>query len=134
MTGLVFSVWQTALLLKSPFHHSNVDLAIETERWLCRLVVTPRMYGIHHSIIPAETNSNWSSALTLWDWLHGTLRLNEPQDDITIGVPAYRDPAEVTLPHLLIMAFEEPRPSERLPGDGEPARVPPAIPQDFLLA
>ena len=44
-----------------------------------------------------ETDANWSSGLTLWDGLHGTLRSNVPQDEITIGVPAYRasgsDPA-----------------------------------------
>jgi sterol desaturase/sphingolipid hydroxylase (fatty acid hydroxylase superfamily) len=39
-----------------------------------RLIVTPRMHGIHHSTVREETDSNWSSGLTVWDWLHGTLR------------------------------------------------------------
>jgi sterol desaturase/sphingolipid hydroxylase (fatty acid hydroxylase superfamily) len=79
VSPLALSVWQTATLVEILFQHSNVDLPIEVERWLCRLVVTPRMHGIHHSIVPEETDSNWSSGLTLWDWLHGTLRLNVPQ-------------------------------------------------------
>ena len=94
------------------------------QRWLCRFIVTPRMHGIHHSIVPEETGSNWSSGLTVWDWLHGTLRLNVPQEEISIGVPAYRDPDEVTLPHLLAMPFEKQRPTWQLPGDGEPTRPP----------
>jgi hypothetical protein len=41
---------------------------------------TPRMHGIHHSLVPEELCSNWPSGLTLWDRLHGTLRLNVPQN------------------------------------------------------
>ncbi|MCA1555980.1 MAG: sterol desaturase family protein, partial [Acidobacteria bacterium] len=105
VTPPVLSVWQTLLLLSIIFHHSNVRLPIKTERWLNCLIVTPRMHGIHHSIMREETNSNWSSGLTVWDWLHGTLRLNVPQDAITIGVPAYRDPGEVGLAKILKMPF-----------------------------
>ena len=55
--------------------------------------------------------------MKLRDWLHGTLRLNVPHDAITIGVPAYREAEEVTLPKVLVMPFEEQRDSWRLPGD-----------------
>jgi sterol desaturase/sphingolipid hydroxylase (fatty acid hydroxylase superfamily) len=82
----------------------NVELLIEWERWLGRLVITPRMHGIHHSIVAEETGSNCSSGLTLWDWLHGTLRLNVPQQAITIGVPAYDDPQSEDLSHRLFDA------------------------------
>ncbi len=92
------SVWQTATLMEILFHHSNVALPVDLERCLSRLVVTPRMHGIHHSIVPEETASDWSSGLTVWDWLHGTLRLNVPQANITIGVAAFRKPQGVTRP------------------------------------
>src|SRR5438552_9658212 len=111
VSPLALSVWQTATLVEILFHHSNVELPVGVECWLCRLIVTPRMHGIHHSIVPEETSSNWSSGLALWDWLHGTLRLNVPQEAITIGVPAYRLPEEVTLPHVLTMPFGEQRDS-----------------------
>lgn len=93
------------------------------ERILSRLVVTPRMHGIHHSLVEDETNSNWSGGLTIWDWLHGTLRLDVPQGAITIGIPAYRDPAEVTLPDVRAMPFGKPRPTWEPPGDGKPRRA-----------
>ena len=130
VSPLALSVWQTATLVEILFHHSNVELPVEVERWLCRLIVTPRLHGIHHSIVPEETGSNWSSGLTVWDWLHGTLRLDVPQDAITIGVPAYRSPEEVTLPKVLAMPFEQQRDSWRLPGDGRPSRA--AVGGDFL--
>ena len=87
VSPLALSVWQKLLLLSVMFHHSNVRLPIKFERRLNRFLVTPRMHGIHHSIVRAETNANWSSGLTCWDWLHGTLRLNVPQNEIVIGVP-----------------------------------------------
>ena len=60
-----------------------------------QVIVTPRMHGIHHSTVRNETDSNWSSWFTVWDWLHGTLNLGVSQQAITIGVPAYRDATEV---------------------------------------
>jgi sterol desaturase/sphingolipid hydroxylase (fatty acid hydroxylase superfamily) len=116
------SFWNVALLVEILFHHSNLRLPWRWERWLNYLVVTPRMHGIHHSIVPEETGSNWSSGLTLWDYLHRTLRLNVPQDEITIGVPAYQDPKELVLPRILEMPFEAQRPSWRDRQGREPAR------------
>lgn len=121
VTPDALTLWQNALLVSILFHHSNIELPIGVERIVSRVFVTPRMHGIHHSTVPDETNSNWSSGLTLWDWLHGTLRLNVPQRDIAIGVPAYRDPEEVTLGKSIRIPFVRQRPWRLLPGDGEPA-------------
>jgi sterol desaturase/sphingolipid hydroxylase (fatty acid hydroxylase superfamily) len=90
---LALSAWQTLALIEILFHHANVELPVEVERWLCRFLVTPRLHGLHHSIVQGETDSNWSSGLTLWDWLHGTLRLNVPQagdHDRRAGLPRPR--------------------------------------------
>jgi sterol desaturase/sphingolipid hydroxylase (fatty acid hydroxylase superfamily) len=117
-----YSAWQKLLMFSILFHHSNVELPIKLERWLSRIIVTPRLHGIHHSIIRDETDSNWSSGLTLWDWLHGTLKLNVPQQAITIGVPAYRESRDVSLPKLIAMPFASQPPSWQLPRNGEPRR------------
>ena len=117
-----YSAWQKLLMFSILFHHSNVELPIALERWLSRIIVTPRLHGIHHSIIRDETDSNWSSGLTLWDWLHGTLKLNVPQQAITIGVPAYRQSEEVRLSKIIAMPFVSQRPSWQLPGNREPRR------------
>jgi sterol desaturase/sphingolipid hydroxylase (fatty acid hydroxylase superfamily) len=105
----IFSVWQTTTLLSILFHHSNVRLPSNFELWINWLVVGPRMHGIHHSASPDLTDSNWSSGLTIWDRLHGTLRLDVPDRQTKIGVPGYRDAQELTLRHLIIMPFEKQR-------------------------
>ena len=109
------ALWQRLTLLEVLFHHSNLRLPIALERRLVRAVVTPRMHGIHHSVVPGETDANWSSGLTLWDRLHGTLKLNVPQDEVTIGVPECRRPQDVTLPRLLAMPFGRQRRAGRPP-------------------
>jgi sterol desaturase/sphingolipid hydroxylase (fatty acid hydroxylase superfamily) len=113
-------IWQNILLLSILFHHSNVELPIDVERLVARVFVTPRIHGIHHSIIPEETESNWSSGLTVWDYLHGTLRLDVPQQAITIGVPAYPTQADVSLANSLALPFGAQRPWRMFPGGGEP--------------
>jgi sterol desaturase/sphingolipid hydroxylase (fatty acid hydroxylase superfamily) len=101
--------WQTFFFVSVLFHHSNLRLPLPLERLLVRVLTTPRLHGIHHSIVQEETNSNWSSGLSFWDWLHGTLRVDVPQETITIGVPRYRDPAEVMLGPSLALPFVEQR-------------------------
>jgi sterol desaturase/sphingolipid hydroxylase (fatty acid hydroxylase superfamily) len=117
-----YLIWQTLVFPSILFHHSNIELPIGVERWLNRFIVTPRMHGIHHSAVEEEMNSNWSSGLTIWDWLHGTLRLNVPQDEITIGVPAYRDPKEVKFSKVLLLPFLKQRRSWTFPANGKPQR------------
>lgn len=102
------SIWNTLLLLAILFHHSNVFLPEQIEKWVSKLIVTPRLHGVHHSIDTDEVNSNWSSGLTLWDWLHGTYRQSPRQSDdmLELGVPELRQPIQVVLPKLLTMPFD----------------------------
>jgi sterol desaturase/sphingolipid hydroxylase (fatty acid hydroxylase superfamily) len=107
VTPIALLSWQTFLFLCILFHHSNVRLPLNWERRIARLVVTPRLHGIHHSIEPAEMNSNWSSGFTLWDWLHGTLRTEVPQDSIVIGVSGYREDSDQRLANVLTLPFRD---------------------------
>ncbi len=122
VSPLALSVWQTLLMVSVLFHHSNVRLPIALERRLSSFVVTPRMHGIHHSTVRAESDSNWSSGLSVWDRLHDTMRLNVAQAAVEIGVPAYRDAAELTLPKLLALPFRPARTPWLLPDGTRPAR------------
>lgn len=105
VSPLALSLWQTLTLMEIMFHHSNIRLPLRQERLLCRLIVTPRMHGIHHSVVARETDSNWSTIFSWPDYLHGTIRLNVPQQAITIGVAGYQDPAQVTFRRILEMPF-----------------------------
>jgi sterol desaturase/sphingolipid hydroxylase (fatty acid hydroxylase superfamily) len=99
------SAWQQALLLSVVFHHSNLELPIEAERALQYMFVTPRMHGIHHSAKGEEMNTNYSSLLSWWDRVHGSLRLDVPQRGVTIGVAGFSEPEQVTLGRSLSLPF-----------------------------
>lgn len=103
------------------FHHTNMRLPFNVEQVLSRVMVTPRMHGIHHSIVARETNSNFSVIFSWWDRLHRSLRLHVPQDEITIGVPAYRDPKEQSPLKLFLIPFRPQRAWE-LPDGTVPER------------
>lgn len=101
--------WQLILFASILFHHGNVRLPAAVEAALVRLIVTPRMHGIHHSQRRGEAFTNYSSLLAAWDYLHRTICLALPQGEVTIGVPAYQSPREVTLGRILLLPFRRQR-------------------------
>jgi sterol desaturase/sphingolipid hydroxylase (fatty acid hydroxylase superfamily) len=130
LTVLVFGIAPTMLIIffitfeaATLFQHSNWRLPIKLERILNMIIVTPRMHGIHHSIVQRETNSNWGTIFCWWDKIHRTLRRDIPQDAVTIGVAAYRDEHELTLGKLFALPFRRQR-EWRLPTGEQPERAP----------
>ena len=119
---LTFVVFFIVFEAATCFHHSNWRLPIRLERILNAVIVTPRMHGIHHSIVERETNANWGTIFCWWDKLHGSLRRDVPQSAITIGVAAYRDEKELTVVQLLVLPFRKQRSYWRLPSGEHPDR------------
>ena len=102
-------LWQQLLIVSVVFHHSNLELPADAERRLVMAIATPRMHGIHHSTRPEELDSNFSSLLSWWDRLHGTIRLNVPQAAITTGLREFQSPEDVTLERSLALPFADDR-------------------------
>ncbi|MGB8190739.1 MAG: sterol desaturase family protein [Chitinophagaceae bacterium] len=98
-------IYEIAFEAATQFHHSNIRIPFKLERILNILIVTPRMHGIHHSMIKKETDSNYSIIFSFWDRIHKTVRLNIHQDEVVIGVPAYADKKELTVGKLLKLPF-----------------------------
>ncbi len=120
---LVYLVFEIVFESASLFHHSNWRLSLGLERFLNHIIVTPRMHGIHHSIVERETDSNWGTIFCWWDKLHRSLRRDIRQDELTIGVAAFRDEGELTVGKLLALPFREQRPW-KLPTGEVPQREP----------
>ena len=110
-----FAVYQAAFQAEVLFHHSNLRLPIGLERLLNKVVVTPRMHGIHHSQVQRENNSNFGTVFPWWDRLHRTLGLNIPQSAISIGIPGYLLPQDNTAANALLMPFRKQRDYWRRP-------------------
>ena len=121
--------WQGILAVSIVFHHSNTRLPIRLERALVKLIVTPRMHGIHHSNYRNEANGNWASLFSAWDYLHGTMLLSVPQDSVEIGVPAYSRERDVTLGRILAIPFLRQR--DDWIGEAGPRLERPRSPEDL---
>ncbi len=113
-----YFAYEVAFQANTLFHHSNVRLPIRLERALNKVLVTPRMHGIHHSKVKRETNSNYGVVFPWWDRLHRTLGLNVPQSAITIGVPGYSNPDDNRLWQAVWMPFRKQRDYWRGPDGG----------------
>lgn len=102
---LTYAIYETVFSAETMLHHSNVRLPLGLERLLNIVIVTPRMHGVHHSAVGAETNSNYGVIFPWWDRLHRTLLLNVPQSSIRIGVPGYLEPHDNGFWNLVKMPF-----------------------------
>jgi len=102
MAVLVFEAILNGMAL---FSHSNIKLPDKMDHFLRKLIVTPDMHRIHHSIEVSETNSNFGFNLSIWDRLLGTYKTDalKAQPDIIIGIDTFRRPEELTFYSLLMM-------------------------------
>lgn len=117
----VVLVYEIAFETANNFHHSNWRLPKVLESILNLFIVTPRMHGIHHSIVRKETDSNFSVVFSFWDRIHKTLKANIQQTEIIIGVPSYVDGKEQKFTKLIFLPFKKQR-DWKLPDGSVPIR------------
>ncbi len=102
--ALAVMIFEIVLNATAMFNHSNIRLPKAVDRQLRRIVVTPDMHRVHHSIEVRETSSNFGFNLPWWDHLFGTYRA-QPQaghEGMTIGLPVFREWADLRLHRMLI--------------------------------
>ncbi|MCC6889141.1 MAG: sterol desaturase family protein [Hyphomicrobiales bacterium] len=100
-------LFEVVLNASSMFNHANAAMPAGLDRALRLIVVTPDMHRVHHSILRRETDSNFGFNLPWWDRLFGTYRAAPEAGHLgmTIGIPAFRDPAELRLDRMLTQPF-----------------------------
>lgn len=111
---LIFELLLNGLAM---FNHANIRIPAPIERVLRLAVVTPDMHRVHHSVVRAETDSNFGFNMPWWDRLLGTYR-SMPEAgyrDMTIGLPEYPQRRPHSLWWMLALPFT------RADGGGGPA-------------
>ena len=122
LSPLMYMIYESVFQGSTLFQHSNVRLPLRAERLLNKVLVTPRMHGIHHSVVAGETNANYSTVSSWWDRLHRSLRLDIPQSALVIGIPAYHEPVDNTLWNVLVLPFRTQRAYWCWPDGSQPTR------------
>lgn len=89
------------------FNHSNINLPRGVDKVLRKVLVTPDMHRVHHSIYPEEYNRNYGFNLSVWDYLFSSYTA-QPRDghlEMQIGLPYFRDRKEAGLVRMLSQPF-----------------------------
>lgn len=85
------------------FNHANINIPKRLDRVLRKFIATPDMHRVHHSTPVRETNSNYATFLTIWDYLLGTY-IDQPAAghlDGDLGLEKFRAPEDQRLTSLL---------------------------------
>ncbi len=70
------------------FNHSNLRLPLSVDAVIRKILVTPDMHRVHHSVHRTEHDSNYGFALSIWDRMMGTYiaQPSEGHEDMKIGL------------------------------------------------
>lgn len=96
-------LYETIMFAVVQFHHANIGLPAALDRFLRMFIVTPNMHKVHHSKIRIETDSNYSSLLSIWDRIGRSFRLRANPQEIEFGLEGIDQAAADSLPSLLKM-------------------------------
>jgi sterol desaturase/sphingolipid hydroxylase (fatty acid hydroxylase superfamily) len=105
LIGMSFTqllMFEVLLNVSTLFHHSNLAVPEKWDRRLRTVIVTPNMHRVHHSVERSETNSNFTSLLSVWDRIFRSFRLREDTQAITIGLRSFRETKYLRLWGFLI--------------------------------
>ena len=78
-------VYETLFFAVVLFHHSNIGISKKADALYRKIFSSPLMHRIHHSTRPAETDSNYGSVFSCWDYLFNSYT-KEPAGEIVFGV------------------------------------------------
>src|SRR4029453_14617130 len=102
-TIMLYELIDTATNL---FIHANARIPARLDAGLRFLLVTPDMHRVHHSALPAETDSNYGVVVSWWDRLFGTYRagVRDPRKT-PLGLEECQDRRASSLGWLLALPF-----------------------------
>ncbi|MCB2067380.1 MAG: sterol desaturase family protein [Erythrobacter sp.] len=72
------------LMFLSLFYHSAIRVEVP---WLDRIVMTPQLHRIHHSVDPQDFDHNFADVFPFMDMLFGTYRKPQPGQFAATGLP-----------------------------------------------
>lgn len=83
--------FEALVLVAAVFQHSNVRLPARLEKALSMVIVTPSIHWVHHHAVRQDTDSNYGTALSVWDRIFATLSPTARSPEMTIGVERLHD-------------------------------------------
>lgn len=101
----MIAAFDVLVTLFALYNHANLSMK-KAENFLRLFIVTPDMHRIHHSKHRKETDSNFTTILSIWDRIFGTY-VNKTSYNDGVGLHQYQKKASRTLGALLMMPFKK---------------------------
>lgn len=96
-------IYQMLLLFFTPLAHTNIRLPSWIDTPLRMIFVTPNFHQIHHSEIPLEAHSNYSTVFSFWDRIFKSYTARRDIEHITTGFKGFG--LNMSFYHLMILPF-----------------------------
>lgn len=102
MAVLAFEIILSSFALVT---HANLALPTRLDRVVRRLLVTPTMHRIHHSVHGQEQRRNYGFNLSLWDRVFGSYAADHRDAELRIGIAGVEADEATRFPALLREPF-----------------------------
>lgn len=95
------------MLAQNFFSHANVRVGGRVDGFLRRIIITPAMHRVHHSIERDEQDSNYGVLLPWWDYCFRTYRAEAAAgvENERFGLRGVEPEQSTSVPHLLVLPF-----------------------------
>ncbi len=101
MPATALVVYDGVQLANTQFHHANIGLFQWLDRAVSYILVSPNMHKVHHSPLREETDSNYSSVLSVWDRIFGSYRELAADREVRFGLDELHEPETQSFGGLL---------------------------------
>ena len=79
--------------------HSGVRFPYRVEKVLSKIIITPRVHTVHHSVVITNQLSNFGTIFSFWDRIFGSFVWDEKTETMPIGLKSNLDfPTEEQTP------------------------------------
>lgn len=107
--ALAVFLFEILLNASSLFEHASLAIPKRVDAALRKVIVTPDMHRVHHSVFREETNSNFGFCLSVWDRLFRTY-IAQPKDgheDMALGLDIRPEGDPSSLAWTLVSPFRK---------------------------
>ncbi|GHA50071.1 sterol desaturase [Amylibacter ulvae] len=108
VAAIAVVIFEVMLNGMAMFNHANIRLSPRMDAILRRIIVTPDMHRVHHSVHCDEHDSNYGFSLSIWDQMFRTY-IAQPKaghDDMLIGLQ-WQDDRPAKLGWSLLLPFRK---------------------------
>ncbi len=101
-----FVLYEIIMFANTQVHHANIGFPEKVDRLLRIFFTSPAMHKVHHSRVPSETNSNYTSLLSIWDRIFFSFRLQRQPESIQYGLNDTDSSEQQTMKGLILMPLD----------------------------